>query len=262
MSLKTILAAAAFALAASNTGAALAETIRIGVTPGPHAEILEQVKPIAHAKGLDIEIVEFSDYVVPNAALDTGELDANSFQHEPYLVNEIDKRGYKISKVASTVTFPIGIYSKKIKAIGELGDGAKVGIPNDPTNGGRVLLLLQSAGLITLADGVGLRPTVLDITGNPKKLEIVELDAAQLPRSLDDTDISAINTNYAVEAGLDPAKDAVLREAADSPYVNIIAVQTARKDEPWVKTLVESYHTDAVKQFLAERFKGAVIASW
>lgn len=260
MSLKTILAAAAFALAVAP--AARAETIKIGVTPGPHAEILEQVKPIAHAKGLDIEIIEFSDYVVPNAALDTGELDANSFQHEPYLVNEIDKRGYKISKVASTVTFPIGIYSKKIKAIGELRDGAKVGIPNDPTNGGRVLLLLQSAGLITLADGAGLKPTVLDITGNPKKLEIVELDAAQLPRSLDDTDISAINTNYAVEAGLDPAKDAVLREAADSPYVNIIAVQTARKDEPWVKTLVESYHTDAVKQFLQTRFKGAVIAGW
>jgi len=259
MSLKTILAAATFALAVQP---ALAETVKIGVTPGPHAEILEQVKPIAHAKGLDIEIVEFSDYVVPNAALDSGELDANSFQHEPYLVNEIDKRGYKISKVANTVTFPIGIYSKKIKAIGELRDGATVGIPNDPTNGGRVLLLLQSAGLITLADGVGLKPTVADITGNPKKLEIVELDAAQLPRSLDDTDISAINTNYAVEAGLDPAKDAILREAADGPYVNIIAVQTARKDEPWVKTLVESYHTDAVKQFLADRFKGAVIAGW
>jgi len=259
MSLKTILAAAAFALAVQP---ALAETVKIGVTPGPHAEILEQVKPIAHAKGLDIEIVEFSDYVVPNAALDTGELDANSFQHEPYLVNEIEKRGYKLSKVASTVTFPIGIYSKKIKAIGELRDGATVGIPNDPTNGGRVLLLLQSAGLITLADGVGLKPSVADITGNPKQLEIVELDAAQLPRSLDDTDISAINTNYAVEAGLDPAKDAILREAADSPYVNIIAVQTARKDEPWVKTLVESYHTDAVKQFLQTRFKGAVIAGW
>ncbi|WP_225766938.1 MetQ/NlpA family ABC transporter substrate-binding protein [Inquilinus sp. Marseille-Q2685] len=259
MSLKTILAAAAFALAVQP---AVAETVKIGVTPGPHAEILEQVKPIAHEKGLDIEIVEFSDYVVPNAALDSGELDANSFQHEPYLVNEIDKRGYKISKVASTVTFPIGIYSKKIKAIGELRDGAAVGIPNDPTNGGRVLLLLQSAGLIKLADGVGLKPSVADITENPKKLEIVELDAAQLPRSLDDTDISAINTNYAVEAGLDPAKDAILREAADGPYVNIIAVQTARKDEPWVKTLVESYHTDAVKQFLAERFKGAVIASW
>ena len=262
MSLKTILAAAAFALATAGAGVASAETIKIGVTPGPHAEILEQVKPIAHAKGLDIEIVEFSDYVVPNAALDSGELDANSFQHEPYLVNEIEKHGYKISKVANTVTFPIGIYSKKIKAIGELRDGAKVGIPNDPTNGGRVLLLLQSAGLIKLADGVGLKPTVLDITDNPKKLDIVVLDAAQLPRSLDDTDISAINTNYAVEAGLDPAKDAVLREAADGPYVNIIAVQTARKDEPWVKTLVESYHTDAVKQFLADRFKGAVIAGW
>lgn len=259
MSLKTILAAAALALLAQS---ATAETVKIGVTPGPHAEILEQVKPIAHARGLDIEIVEFTDYVVPNAALDSGELDANSFQHEPYLVNEIEKRGYKLSKVANTVTFPIGFYSRKIKAIGELRDGATVGIPNDPTNGGRVLLLLQSAGLIKLADGVGLKPTVADITDNPKKLEIVELDAAQLPRSLEDTDISAINTNYAVEAGLDPAKDAILREAPDGPYVNIIAVQTARKDEPWVKILVESYHSDTVKQFLATRFKGAVIAGW
>jgi D-methionine transport system substrate-binding protein len=259
MSLKIILAAAALALLALP---AAAETVKIGVTPGPHAEILEQVKPIAHARRLDIEIVEFTDYVVPNAALDSGELDANSFQHEPYLVNEIEKRGYKLSKVANTVTFPIGFYSRKIKAIGELRDGATVGIPNDPTNGGRVLLLLQSAGLIKLADGTGLKPTVADITDNPKKLDIVELDAAQLPRSLEDTDISAINTNYAVEAGLDPAKDAILREAPDGPYVNIIAVQTARKDEPWVKILVESYHSDAVKQFLATRFKGAVVAGW
>lgn len=259
MSLKTILAAVAIALTVQP---ALAETVKIGVTPGPHAEILEQVQPIAHAKGLDIEIVEFSDYVMPNAALDTGEIDANSFQHAPYLVNEIDKRGYKISRVANTVTFPLGVYSKKIKAIGELRDGATVGIPNDPTNGGRVLLLLQQAGLIKLSGGAGLKPTVADITENPKQLEIIELDAAQLPRSLDDTDISAINTNYAIEAGLDPARDALLREAADGPYVNIIAVQTARKDEPWVKTLVDSYHSDAVKQFIATRFKGAVVAGW
>lgn len=259
MSLKTILAAVAIALTVQP---ALAETVKIGVTPGPHAEILEQVQPIAHAKGLDIEIVEFSDYVMPNAALDTGEIDANSFQHAPYLVNEIDKRGYKISRVANTVTFPLGVYSKKIKAIGELRDGATVGIPNDPTNGGRVLLLLQQAGLIKLSGGAGLKPTVADITENPKQLEIIELDAAQLPRSLDDTDISAINTNYAIEAGLDPARDALLREAADGPYVNIIAVQTARKDEPWVKTLLDSYHSDAVKQFIATRFRGAVVAGW
>lgn len=259
MSLKTVLAAAAFALLAP---AAAAETVKIGVTPGPHAEILEQVKSIAQTRGLDIEIIEFSDYVVPNAALDSGELDANSFQHEPYLVNEIEKRGYTLSKVANTVTFPIGIYSRKIKAIGELRDGATVGIPNDPSNGGRVLLLLREAGLIELAEGIGLTPGVADIIENPKGLEIVELDAAQLPRSLDDTDISAINTNYAIEAGLDPSKDAILREAADGPYVNIIAVTTARQDEPWVETLVESYHSDAVKQFIATRFKGAVVAGW
>ena len=243
-------------------GAASAETIRIGVSAGPHAQILDAVKPIAAKQGLDIKIIEFTDYVIPNAALASGEIEANSFQHQPYLDNQVQDRGYKLVSVGKTVVFPMGIYSKKVKNLSELSSGASVAIPNDPTNGGRVLLLLQSAGLIKLADGTGLKPTVADITGNPKQLQIVELDAAQLPRSLDDTDISAINTNYAVEAGLDPAKDAVLREAADGPYVNIIAVQTARKDEPWVKTLVESYHTDAVKQFLAERFKGAVIAGW
>ncbi len=237
------------------------QVLRIGVTPGPHAEILEKVKPLAAQKGLDLKITEFSDYVVPNQALDAGELDANSFQHEPYLDNQVNDRGYKIVKVGLTVNFPIGIYSSKYKSWAEIPEGATIAIPNDPTNGGRVLLLLQDKGVIKLKDGVGFKPTVADITANPKKFKIIELEAAQTPRSLADVAAAAINTNYAVDAKIDPAS-AILREDAKGPYVNLIAVRTADKDKPWVKTLVDVYHSPEVKSFIAERYKGAVLAGW
>lgn len=193
------------------SAAASAETI-IGVTPGPHAQILEAVKPIAAKNGLDIQLVEFSDYVVPNAALDAGDIQANSFQNQPYLDNQKADRGYKIEAVGLTVNFPIGVYSKKHKNWADIPDGGKVSIPNDPTNGGRVLLLLRDKGVIKLKDGVGFKPTVLDITDNPRKLKFIEVDAAQAPRALDDVDAAAINTNYATQAGLDPVKDPILRE--------------------------------------------------
>lgn len=240
---------------------ASAETIRIGVSAGPHAQILEQVKPIAAKQGLDITIVEFTDYVVPNQALADGDLQANSFQHQPYLDNQTKDRGFNLVSVAKTVVFPIGIYSNKVKSLEELKSGASVAIPNDPTNGGRVLLLLQAKGLITLRDGAGLKASPLDIKDNPKKLKIVELDAAQLPRSLGDVDAAAINTNYAVEAGIDP-NTAITRESAESPYANIIAVRTADKDKPWVKTLIAAYHTAEVKAWIDEKFKGAVKPAW
>jgi len=254
--------AAGFALALAG-GPALAQTqvLRIGVTPGPHAEILEKVKPLAAQKGLDLKITEFSDYVVPNQALDAGELDANSFQHEPYLDNQVKDRGYKIVKVGLTVNFPIGIYSAKYKSWAEIPDGATIAIPNDPTNGGRILLLLQDKGVIKLKDGVGFKPTVADITANPKKFKIIELEAAQTPRSLADVAAAAINTNYAVDAKIDPTS-AILREDAKGPYVNLIAVRAADKDKPWVKTLVDVYHSPEIKSFIAERFKGAVLAGW
>ena len=219
------------------------------------------MKPLAAQKGLDLKITEFSDYVVPNQALDAGELEANSFQHEPYLDNQVKDRGYKIVKVGLTVNFPIGIYSSKYKSWAEIPDGATIAIPNDPTNGGRVLLLLQDKGAIKLKDGVGFKPTVADITANPKKFKIIELEAAQTPRSLADVAAAAINTNYAVDAKIEPTS-AILREDAKGPYVNLIAVRTADKDKPWVKTLVDVYHSPEIKSFIAERYKGAVLAGW
>ncbi len=243
-------------------GAASAETIKVGVTPGPHAQILEKVAEIAARDGLEIEILEFSDYVVPNQALSDGDLDANSFQHKPYLDNQIADRGYDIVDVAYTVNFPLGIYSRKHETFDAVPDGATIGIPNDPTNGGRALLVIADNGFIKLDEEKGLRATVADITENPKNLNFVELDAAQLPRSLDDTEASAVNSNYALEAGLDPATDPILIEGAKAPYINLIAVRAEDRDAPWVAQLVEAYHTDEVRQFVLDTFKGAVVPSW
>lgn len=238
------------------------QVIKIGATPGPHAQILEAVKPIAAQKGLHIQIIEFSDYVVPNAALAAGELQANSFQHKPYLDNQKADRGYKIEPVGYTVNFPIGIYSKKHKSWDAVPQGATLSIPNDPTNGGRVLLLLRDKSAIKLKDGVGFKPSIADIIENPKKLKIVEIDAAQTPRTLDDVDVAAVNTNYATQAGLDPVKDAILREDPKGPYANVIAVRDEDKDKPWVKALLESYQMPDIREFILIRFKGAVLPAW
>ena len=251
----------ALAMAAGLSGHALAQDkpLKIGVTAGPHAQIFEQVKKVAEQQGLKIQVVEFSDYVQPNAALAAGDLDANSYQHKPYLDAQIKDRGYKFAVAANTVNFPIGLYSKKVKKLADLKEGARFGIPNDPTNGGRVLLVLQDKGLIKLRDGAGLKATPLDVVSNPKKLKFVELDAAQLPRSLDDLDASAINTNFALSAGLNPGKDAIAQENAKSPYVNLIAVREADKDKPWVAKLVKAYHSEEIKKFIQTEFKGSVL---
>lgn len=240
LSRRTALAAGfALALAAGPALAQQNQVVRIGVSPGPHAEILEKVKPLIAKKGIDLKIIEFSDYVVPNQALDAGELEANSFQNQPYLDNQVKDRGFKIESVGLTVNFPLGIYSSKYKNWSEVPDGSTVAIQNDPTNGGRSLLLLQDKGIIKLKDGVGFKPTVADIVGNPKKLKIIEIEAAQTPRSLADVAAAAINTNYAVDAKIDPAS-AILREDAKGPYVNLIAIRSADKDKPWVKTLLKA----------------------
>jgi len=258
---RKLLTTAIALLATSTLQVALAQDkpLKIGVTAGPHAQIFEQVKKIAEKDGLKIQIVEFSDYVQPNAALNAGDLDANSYQHKPYLDQQIKDRGYKFVSVGHTVNFPIGLYSKKVKTLAELKEGAKFGIPNDPTNGGRVLLVLQDQGLIKLRPEAGLKATPLDVVSNPKKLKFVELDAAQLPRSLDDLDASAINTNYALSAGLHPGKDAIAQESAKSPYVNLIAVREADKDKPWVTKLVKAYHSEEIRKFILSEFKGAVV---
>lgn len=237
------------------------KVVRVGVTPGPHAQILEAVKPIAATKGLDLQIIEFSDYVIPNQALDAGEIEANSFQNQPYLDNQVRDRGYDLVSVGLTVNFPLGIYSAKHASWDDVPDGATIAIQNDPTNGGRSLLLLRDSGVIGLRDGVGYTPTIADIIDNPKNIRIVEIDAAQTPRSLQDVDAAAINTNYAVEAGLEPT-DAILREDPKGPYVNLIAVREQDKDEPWVAALVEAYQTPEVREFVESTFKGAVLPSW
>jgi D-methionine transport system substrate-binding protein len=238
------------------------KTYKVGVTAGPHAQIMEFVKGIAAKDGLKIEVIEFSDYVQPNAALAAGDLDANSYQHLPYLDAQIKDRGYKLANVGYTITFPMGIYSRKVKTLAELPNGARVGVPNDPTNGGRALLVLQSQGLLKLKADAGLKATPLDIVENPKKLDIVELDAAQLPRSLSDLDAAAVNGNYAASAGLNPVTDAIAIEDAKGPYANIIAVRNEDKDQAWVAKLVKAYRSPETKEFVVSTFKNSVITSW
>lgn len=257
--LRLVTLTSALALSAA---AAMAEDIKVGVSPGEHAEIMEEVAKVAEPMGLNIEVVEFSDYVIPNTALADGDIQANSFQHRPYLENQIKDRGFELVEIGTTITTPMGIYSDKLESLDALPEGAKIGIPNDPTNGGRALLILQDLGLLTLAEGTGLVPTPLDITENPKNLQFLELDAAQLPRSLADTDASIINTNYALAAGLNPNTDTIGMEKADSPYVNIIVVRKGDEEQDWAKKLVEAYHSAEVKAFIDEKYEGSVLTSW
>ena len=256
---KLALTLSALALSAAM---ASAQEIKVGVSVGEHAEIMEQVAKVASAKGLTIDIVEFTDYVVPNQALNDGDLNANSFQHQPYLDNQIKDRGFDLVSIAKTITTPMGVYSEKLKSLDDLPEGAKVAIPNDPTNGGRALLILQAKGLIKLAEGTGLTPSPLDVAENPKNLKFLELEAAQLPRTLADADIAVINTNYALDAGLNPNKDAIAMEQADSPYANVIVVRKADENADWAKELVGAYHDPAVKKFIEEKYQGAVIPAW
>ncbi len=260
--LKLAAALGAATLVTATSAAFADEAIKVGVTGGPHAQLMEVVKSVAAKNGLQITIVEFADYVQPNAALASGDLDANSYQHDPYLEAQVKDRGYKLIRVADTVTFPMGIYSKKITSLAQLQPGAKIAVPNDPTNGGRALLLLQKQGLLKLRADAGLKATPLDIIDNPKKLKIVELDAAQIPRALGDVDAAAINTNFAMEAGLKPKQDAIALEDPKGPYVNVIAIREADRNKPWVTRLVAAYHSPEVKQYIDNKYGGAVIAAW
>jgi D-methionine transport system substrate-binding protein len=250
------------ALGALLTVPAAAQTIRVGVTAGPHAQILDKVVPEAKKLGLDVKVVEFTDYVIPNQALANKEVEINSFQHEPYLKNQLAKTNWKLTKVAYTIASPMGFYSKKYKSFDEVPAGATIAIQNDPTNGARSLQLLAARGIIKLRDGAGVTAGTADIVANPKKYRFIELDAAQLPRSLPDVDAAAVNNNYAVQAGLDPVRDSIVKEEGEGPWVNIIAVRDEDKDKPWVATFVKAYQSEPVKQFIAEKFKGAYQAAW
>jgi D-methionine transport system substrate-binding protein len=243
------------------------EKIKVGVTVGPHAQIIEQVKKVAAKDGLQIEVIEFSDFVQPNAALAAGELDANSYQHLPYLEAQVRGLGYPLVNVGYTVSIPMGIYSKRVDALTKLRQEAKIAIPNDPTNGARALFLLQREGLIGLRDDADLQTTTLDIVRNPKKLHLIELDAAQIPRVMNDADAVVVNTDFALQAGLKPrlrcdAGDALALERRDGPYANLIAVRANDRNKPWVAKLVRAYHAPQIKRFLHDTFKGAVVPAW
>ena len=260
--LKSLAFAVALALASAALPAATAEVVRLGVTAGPHAQIAEVAKKVAARDGLEIRIVEFQDYIQPNAALDAGDLDANSFQHRPFLDSQVQARGYRIAAVAETVTFPMGFYSKRWKSLADLPRGAKVGIQNDPSNSGRALRLLQKYGLLKLKPGAGISAMTADIADNPRGLQIVQLEAAQLARSLDDLDASAINTNFAITAGLVPTRDAIAIEEARSPYANVLAVRSADKGKSWVAKLVKAFQSQEVRAFVSEKFTGSMVPAF
>lgn len=238
--------------------------IKIGVSPVPHGDIINFIKEnLAVDAGLDIEVVEFTDYVQPNLALDAGEIDANYFQHVPYLNDFNKEHGLELVPVVAVHIEPLGIYSTKIKSLDEITDGAIVTIPNDATNSGRALSLLESNGLITLKEGTGVAGTVTDITENPKNLKITELEAAQLVRSLEDTTISVINGNYALEGGLVPSKDAlVLESGIDNPYTNILVVNKGHENDEGIKILAKLLTSPEVKKFIEERYNGSVIPAF
>lgn len=256
---KTLVAVAAVATFSS---AAIAEKLSVAATPVPHAEILEFVKPKLAEQGVELDVKVFTDYVQPNVQVDQKRMDANFFQHQPYLDEFNDGRGTNLVSVVGVHVEPFGAYSSRIDSLKALEDGATVAIPNDPTNGGRALLLLQKAGLITLKDGSKITATPRDIADNPKDLEFKELEAATLPRILNQVDLALINTNYALEAGLNPTEDALVIEGAESPYVNILVAHESRANDEAIQKLAKVLTTDDVKAFIKKQYEGAVVPAF
>ncbi|CAK4069149.1 DL-methionine transporter substrate-binding subunit [Vibrio variabilis] len=259
------IAAAASALVLSGCGEKAADNskIKVGVMAGAEAQVAEVAAKVAKEQyGLDVELVTFTDYVTPNAALDDGSIDINAFQHKPYLDQQVADRGYKLTIAGNTFVYPIAGYSKQVKSVDEIQEGARIAVPNDPTNLGRSLLLLEQQGLIELREGAGLLATVRDITANPKNISIVELDAAQLPRSLDDVALSIINTTYASSINLTPQKDGVFVEDKESPYVNLIVSREENLNAENVQNFVKSYQTEEVYAAASEIFQGGVVKGW
>ncbi len=237
--------------------------IVVGASITPHAEILETAKTVLVAKGFDLNIIEYNDYVQPNVALDAGDLDANYFQHQPYLDQFNEERDMELVSVAIIHYEPFGIYPGKTKTIEDLQDGAEIAVPNDGTNEARALLLLEAQGLIKIKEGVGMEATVIDIVENPKKLKIHEIEAAQLARSLQDVDLAVINGNFAIQAGLNVSKDAIAVEDKDSvaaeTYGNVIAIRKGDEEREEIKALVEALKSDEVKEYIESTYEGAVV---
>lgn len=237
--------------------------LKIGVMTGPEAQMTEVAVKIAKEKyGLDVQLVQFTEYTQPNAALQAKDLDANAFQTVPYLEQESKDRGYKFAIIGNTLVWPIAAYSKKIKNISELKDGAKVAIPNNASNTARALLLLQSNGLIKLKDPKNVFSTEQDIIENPKHIQIVQADTALLTRMLDDVDLAVINNTYAGQAGLSPEKDGIIVESKDSPYVNLVVSREDNKNDPRLQTFLKSFQTDEVFQEALKLFNSGVVKGW
>lgn len=252
----------AFLAGCGGNGESNDKVIKVGASPSPHAEILEQVKDIVKEKGYTLEIVEYNDYVIPNTATEEGELDANFFQHSPYLENFNEENKTHLVSVAGVHFEPLGLYSATAKEVSELKEGAVIAVPNDTTNEARALLLLESNGLITLKEGAGVNATVKDITENPLNLEIKEIEAAQLARSLQDVDAAVINGNYAIDGGL-KVEDAIAVEGSTSvaaeTYTNVLVVKEGHENDEKIKVLIDSLLSDEVKKFIEENYNGAVV---
>lgn len=262
---KIILLVLTLVVALSVAGCAKTEeskVIKIGATPVPHSELLQLVKDDLKEKGIDIEIVEFTDYVKPNLALNDKELDLNFFQHVPYLESFSQEHGLDLVSLGTVHVEPLGLYSEKFTDINDIADGSLVAIPSDPVNGGRALILLQSNGLIKLSEESGLEATEKDIVENPKNIKFKAIEAAQLPRVLSDVDGAVINGNYALEAGLVPTEDAVLLEGADSPYANILVARAEDKDKEVYNEILKALQTDKVKDYILENYGGGVVPAF
>lgn len=254
----------AFVAAVAVSAAVFAQNgkaLKIGATPVPHAEMLNLVKDDLAAQGVDINVIEMTDYVILNDALESGELDANFDQHIPYMESTNKEKGYHLVNAGGIHIEPIALYSKKVSKLEDLRKKARIAIPNDPTNGGRALLLLQSAGLITLREGSGITATTLDIVKNPRKIKITEIDAASLPLTLKDVDAAVINGNYAIPAGLSAAKDGLFIEGKDSPYVNIIAVKAGNEKDPRVVALVKALQSEKIREYIQKNFPNGEVVS-
>lgn len=236
------------------------KTIKVGASPAPHKEILEKAKPILEKEGYELEIVEFSDYVTPNTALEDGEIDANFFQHAQYLDKFNEEKDTHLDYTVKVHVEPMGVYSNDLKDLNDLKDGATIAIPADPTNGSRALRLLENEGVIKIKEGEVI--SKMDITENPKNIKIEEMEAPQLPRALGEVDAAVINTNYAIEADLDPLKDAIAIEGKDSPYANVIAVREEDKDKEYIKALSKAMNSPELKKFLEDNFKGSIIPAF
>lgn len=248
--------------AAPETAKTELQVLKIGASPVPHAELLNLVKEDLKAEGIDLQIIEFTDYVKPNLSLNDGEIDANFFQHVPYQDNFNKEHGTEIVSVGTVHVEPLGLYSKKVKSIDELADGAQIAIPSDAVNGGRSLILLAQSGLIKLSDQAGLEATEKDIVENPKNFKFVAVEAAQLPRVLEDVDAAIINGNYALEADINPSTDSILLEGKDSPYANIISVKKGNEVDERVAKLLKALQSDKVKEFINTQYNGGVVPAF